>query len=131
MTPLGVCKHVPLDVQSHVHNSGRIQTEMPVRDRKPFDVIPTSEARRCLSATSKRFRERGADADPVFFGPHRKPSGVILSYERYLGLLDALDDLAIALEVRKRDRADTGDRLSFEDLVRSQGILLEDLAEPE
>jgi antitoxin StbD len=96
---------------------------MPVRDRAtPPTVLPTNEARKCLSKAAQLFKERGADAEPVFFGPHREPAGVMLSYERYLHLLDLLDDLTIALEVRKRDRADQGERLTLEELIREQGF---------
>ena len=95
---------------------------MPVRDRRPLDVLPTGEARKCLSQASQHFRECGAKAEPLFFGPHRKAIGVILSYDRYVEMLDALDDLHAALEVRRRDRSDTGERLSFEDLAHSVGL---------
>ena len=80
---------------------------MAVRDR-PIEVLPTSVARKALSKTSQEFSKRGAEAEPVFFGAHRKPTGVMLSYERYLWLLDRVDDLAIALEIRQRDASDTG-----------------------
>lgn len=80
------------------------------------------EARRRLPETSRCFVEKGIDAEPVFFGAHRKPAGVMLSYERYLKMLDVLDDLVIAIEVRKRDRSDTGERLSLDDLIRGQGF---------
>jgi antitoxin StbD len=80
------------------------------------------EARRSLPQTSRRFREKGAEAEPVVFGPHRKPSGVMLSYERYNKLLDLLDDFAAALEIRRRDRADTGERLTLEELITDQGF---------
>lgn len=48
--------------------------------------------------------------------------GVMLSYERYMGLLDLVDDLVAALEVRRRDASDTGERLTLEELVRDQGF---------
>lgn len=95
--------------------------EMPVRDR-PIEVLPTGEARKGLSQTSRDFSERGAEAEPVFFGAHRKPTGVMLSFERYIQLLDRLDDLAIALEVRKRDRVDEGKRLSLDELFEEHSF---------
>lgn len=94
---------------------------MPVRDR-PAEVLPTSEARRTLSQTARCFAQLGAEADPVFFGAHRKPTGVILSFERYMQLLDRLDDLAIVDEVRKRDARDTGGRVGLADLLAAEGI---------
>ena len=94
---------------------------MPVRDR-PIEVLPTSQARKCLPQTSRAFTEQGADAEPVFFGAHRKPAGVMLSYERYIRLLDQLDDLTIALKIERRDRADEGTRLSLDELIGNLGF---------
>lgn len=94
---------------------------MPVRDR-PAEVLPTSEARRTLSQTARCFAELGADAEPVFFGAHRKPTGVILSFESYMQLLDRIDDLAIVGEVRARDARDTGSRIALADLLVEEGI---------
>jgi antitoxin StbD len=94
---------------------------VPVRDRA-IEVLATSEARRTLSQMSREFVKRGAAADPVFFGAHRKPAGVMLSYDRYLQLLDRVDDLAIALEIRERDRVDDGTRLSLDELFSEHGF---------
>ncbi len=98
---------------------------MPLlRDRSatPPEVLPMKEARKSLPQTSRCFREKGAEAEPVFFGAHRKPAGVMLSYERYVKMLDLLDDLAAALQIRQRDRADAGERLTLEELIREQGF---------
>jgi hypothetical protein len=103
---------------------------MPVRERTRTtapEVLPTNEARSRLSATSRAFVERGAKAAPVFFGPHRKPVGVMLSYEFFVGMLDLIDDLAIAAEVRRRDQVDDGSRLSLEELAREHGFEPEDV----
>jgi hypothetical protein len=86
------------------------------------DVLPTSEASRSLAATLGVFKERGAEAEPIFFGPGEEPAGVMLSYERYLKILDRLDDLSIAFEVRKRDRRDDGTRLSLAELAREHDV---------
>ena len=96
---------------------------MSVRDRAvPAHVLPPDDAARSLPETSRRFVEEGADAEPVFFGPAGDPSGVMLSYERYVTLLNRLDDLAIALEVKERDAADDGTRLSLEAVVDDLGL---------
>ncbi len=94
---------------------------MPARSR-PHDVLPTSEARRTLSQTAHAFIECGAAAEPVFFGAHRRPAGVMLSYERYLELLDRLDDLAVAAQVRQRDRDDTGARETLDAVLGEHGF---------
>jgi len=97
---------------------------MPLRSKTttPPEVLPMKEARRVLPQMARCFAKDGAGADPVYFGAHRRPTGVMLSYERYLGILDLLDDLVVALEVRRRDGSDTGERLEFEDLIREQGF---------
>jgi len=100
-----------------------------VRDRAsaPPTVLPTSEARRSLPKTSREFKERGVNAEPVFFGAHREPAGVMLSYERYLKMLDLLDDLAIALRIRQRDHVDEGARLTLDELIREHGLERSDI----
>jgi hypothetical protein len=94
------------------------------RDRHAvaFEVLAMGEARRCLPQTSRDFEEMGADAAPVFFGAHRRPAGVMLSFARYVQLLDRVDDLAIALQVRERDEADEGKRISVDELLEDLGF---------
>jgi antitoxin StbD len=92
------------------------------RSRAPAEVLPTSEARKALSRTSREFEAKGVKAKPVFFGAHRRPAGVMLSYERYLDLLDRIDDLAIALEIRIRDRDDDGERLTVDEVLDELGL---------
>jgi hypothetical protein len=100
---------------------------MSVRDHiVPEHILPPEEAARSLPETSRRFEERGADAEPVFFGSPTAPSGVMLSYQRYVNLLDRIDDLAIALEVSQRD-ADDGTRLSLDGVVDSLGLRRSDI----
>lgn len=88
----------------------------------PPEVLPMKEARRVLPSMSRCFAEQGADAEPVYFGAHRRPTGVMLSYERYRQILDLVDDLVAVLEARKRNRQDDGTRMSIEDLIRDQGL---------
>jgi len=54
--------------------------------RKPHEVLATREAREQLPAMLERFRQAGADAEPVVIGARRRPEAVVLSYERYLKL---------------------------------------------
>ena len=95
-----------------------------VRDRpdSPAEVLPTSEARRALPRTSREFALKGKKAKPVFFGAHRVAAGVMLPYEGYLELLDRIDDLSIALQVRGRDKADEGERLSVDEVLDELGL---------
>jgi antitoxin StbD len=95
---------------------------LPTRSATPLDVLPMKEARKSLPRMSRCFREQGAAAEPVFFGSHRKLVGVMLSYERYVQMLDLLDDFAAVLEIRRRDREDTGERMTLEELIEEQGF---------
>ncbi len=69
---------------------------------RPIPVVPTSVARARLSSILGEFRKDGADAEPVIFGSHRKPEGVMLSYESYERLLNLLEDMDIAAIVKER-----------------------------
>lgn len=88
----------------------------------PQTVVPSAEARDRLSGYLKLFREAGRRADPVVFGSHRKPEGVILSYERYEWLTEVLDELVASEEVREALEADTGKRVELADVAREAGF---------
>ena len=85
-------------------------------------VVPSGEARNHLAEYLRAFREEGQAAKPVVFGSHRRPEGVILSYEMYLRLMDTVDDVAIAQEVNERIAEDTGKRVELEDAMRNLGF---------
>lgn len=87
--------------------------------------VPTTEARRDLNRTLKRFRAEGPTAEPVLLGAHRKPEAIILPYEAYEVLRDVIEDVAIAAQLRERDRDDDGTRISVEDLADDLGIALD------
>jgi hypothetical protein len=95
---------------------------LPTRTATPPEVLPMKKARESLPRAARCFVEQGAQAEPVFFGAHRKPAGVMLSYELYMKMLNLLDDLAAAFEIRNRDRADTGERVTLAALIRDQGF---------
>jgi hypothetical protein len=65
---------------------------------KPHDVLATREARAALPAMLERFRQDGADAEPVIIGARRRPEAVVLSYERYLRLAGGHERVAAALQ---------------------------------
>jgi PHD/YefM family antitoxin component YafN of YafNO toxin-antitoxin module len=87
----------------------------------PQTVVPSAEARDHLSGYLKLFREMGR-ADPVVFGSHRKPEGVIMSYQRYEWLTGILDELVASEEVREALEADTGKRIELSDVAREAGF---------
>ncbi len=86
------------------------------------NVVPSAEARDHLSTYLKLFRETGGQADPVVFGSHRKPEGVILSYERYEWQTEILDELVASEEVREAIAQDTGKRAELSDVAREAGF---------
>jgi PHD/YefM family antitoxin component YafN of YafNO toxin-antitoxin module len=77
--------------------------------RKPHDVLATREARAQLPALLERFREAGADAEPVVIGARRRPEAVVLSYERYLQLAGGRERVAAALERQAQEAGQTID----------------------
>ncbi len=77
--------------------------------RKPHDVLATREARAQLPALLERFREAGADAEPVVIGARRRPEAVVLSYERYLQLAGGRERVAAALDAQAREAGETLD----------------------
>lgn len=85
-------------------------------------VVPSAEARDHLSSYLKLFREQRGQADPVVFGSHRKPEGVILSYERYEWQTEILDELVASEEVREALTQDTGNRVELADVSREAGF---------
>ena len=69
-------------------------------------VISTTEARTTLSQTVARFRNEGASAKPVVFGDHRKPEGVVLSYELYIQLEEQIDQARFELASKVMSRVE-------------------------
>jgi hypothetical protein len=84
------------------------------------DLLATNEARAQLGRIASRFAD--GEREPVFFGPHRRAVGVIMSAEAYLEMVDQLDDYAIANEVMARLAIDSGERVGFDDLAAAAGL---------
>jgi PHD/YefM family antitoxin component YafN of YafNO toxin-antitoxin module len=78
-------------------------------ERNPHDVLATREVRAQLPALLERFRQAGADAEPVVIGARRRPEAVVLSYERYLKLVGGRERVAAALEQQAREAGETLD----------------------
>lgn len=88
--------------------------------RKPHEVLATREARAQLPAMLERFRQTGADAEPVVIGARRRPEAVVLSYERYLKLAGGRDRVAAALEQQAREATKTLDADEAMELANSE-----------
>ena len=89
-------------------------------ERNPHQVLATREARAQLPAMLERFRQAGADAEPVVIGARRRPEAVVLSYERYLKLAGGRERVAAALEQQAREAAETLDADEAMELANSE-----------
>jgi PHD/YefM family antitoxin component YafN of YafNO toxin-antitoxin module len=66
------------------------------------------------------FRARGAKADPIVIGAHRRPEAVVLSYERYLTLLSGRERIKAILADRRSSAEGMGEDEAMEVAVREQ-----------
>jgi antitoxin StbD len=82
--------------------------------RKPHEVLATREVREQLPSLLAQFRAAGADAEPVVIGARRRPEGVVLSYERYLKLLEGRERVRTILA----DRAAREEGLGEDEALR-------------
>jgi antitoxin StbD len=73
-----------------------------VETARPRTVETVRGARQNLSTYLDEARELGADAPLHFFGSHRKPEGVVMSFETYLQLSDAAENAEIAVLAAER-----------------------------
>ncbi len=87
---------------------------------KPHDVLATREARAALPAMLERFRQDGADAEPVVIGARRRPEAVVLSYERYLQLAGGRERVAATLDRQTREAGATLDADAALELANSE-----------
>ncbi|MCL2780927.1 MAG: type II toxin-antitoxin system Phd/YefM family antitoxin [Actinomycetia bacterium] len=93
-----------------------------------IEVLPISAARTRLSAAADRFREDGIAAEPIVFGSHRKPEGVVIPFALFERLGDAIEDALLAELVRERLARDTGERVSFDQVCDDLGLDTAELA---
>jgi PHD/YefM family antitoxin component YafN of YafNO toxin-antitoxin module len=84
------------------------------------EVLPTREARAKLPSMLAGFRARGADADPVVIGAHRRPEAVVVSYERYLALLSGRERVNTILADRRASAESIGEDEAMELAVQEQ-----------
>jgi PHD/YefM family antitoxin component YafN of YafNO toxin-antitoxin module len=92
---------------------------MPATSRR--EVLPTTEARSKLSQIVARFEQDGVGAEPVAFGSHRRPQGIIISWKLWLEILAAIEDHLDAAEVRHRLEEAGDERVSFDEVAKAVG----------
>ncbi len=86
-------------------------------------VLGTRELREQLPRIMRSAREEGAKAEPIVGGANREPEVVVIPYERYVTMMDDLDNLAI--QALYRERVEGSDGLagrSLEDAARELGF---------
>lgn len=91
-------------------------------------VLGTRELREQLPAIMRSARKEGAQAEPIVGGANREPEVVVLPYERYVAMMDDLDNLAI--QALYRERVEGHEELagrSLEDAARELGFDPEEL----
>jgi len=90
--------------------------------RRSHEVLGTRELRDQIPAILRDLRA-DVDSEPIVGGANRKPEIVILSYDGYLGLMDQIDNLAIATQAGERiPAADADLGTSLEDAARELGL---------
>lgn len=87
---------------------------------RQLEVMPTTEARSKLSQIVAEFERVGAAAEPVAFGSHRRPQGVIIAWDLWLEILPAIEDHLDAAEARQRLEA-ASELASFDDVASALG----------
>ena len=98
----------------------------PYRWVVTIEVIPTSEARTALPSVLSGFRRDGVAAEPMIFGSHRKPEGVVLPYAMFERLLPAIEEILLTETVRAR-LASPGESSDFDEFVTETGLSLDDI----
>lgn len=69
-------------------------------------TMTTSEARIELSRTLARFRADGERSEPLVFGDHRRPEGVVVPYAVYQKMGALLDQIRFDAATAVIERAD-------------------------
>ena len=90
-------------------------------DLRPLEILPTTEARAKLSQILAGFELDGVNAEPVTFGSHRRPQGVIIGWDLWLEILPAIEDHLDATEARRRLDDAGPDRVSFDEAAQAVG----------
>ncbi len=74
-----------------------------------------------MSQIVAEFAREGATAEPVAFGSHRRPQGVIVPWDLWLEVLPAVEEALDAAEARERLEAAAGERVSFDEAAKHLG----------
>ena len=84
-------------------------------------ILPTTEARAKLSQIAAEFDREGVGAEPVTFGSHRRPQGVIIPWKLWLEILPAIEDRLDAVEADQRLGEAGAERVGFAEAAEALG----------
>lgn len=85
------------------------------------EILPTTKARAKLSQIVAEFERDGLGSEPVTFGSHRRPQGVIIAWDLWLEILPAIEDRLDAVEALHRLAHGGDERVSFDDVASVLG----------
>jgi len=85
------------------------------------EILPTTQARAKLSQILAEFERDGVNAEPVTFGSHRRPQGVLIGWDLWLEILPAIEDRLDATEARHRLDHAGDEQVSFDDAATALG----------
>lgn len=90
---------------------------------KQYEVLTTKDARERLPRALKDFRDHGAIAEPVVFGAHRKPEGVMIPFKLFLGMMEAFEDAEFRARIADRltVQAQEKDGTPLADVMQAMG----------
>jgi PHD/YefM family antitoxin component YafN of YafNO toxin-antitoxin module len=75
---------------------------IPSVSLQPKIVHPVAELRASLSKVIANFREQGIFAEPLIFGSHRKPEGVVISYSLFEKIMPAIEESLLEALIAER-----------------------------
>jgi hypothetical protein len=88
----------------------------------PDGVLTTREAREHISDFLREAREGGIETPVRFYGAQRKPEAAIMSADLANELLDLMDDVVIAEQIRRRTESDEVESGTVDDFLAGAGV---------
>lgn len=86
------------------------------------EVLSTRDARTNLSKMLRLFRERGVAAQDFIIGSRRRPEAVVISYDRYLQLVEQRADQEMRAVSEARLASAASVAVDLDDIARDVGV---------
>ncbi len=94
---------------------------MGMATTRHHDILPTTEARAKLSRIAAEFERKGSGAEPIAFGSHRRPQGVIIPWELWLEILPVIEDHLDGADAHQRLNDAGSERVTFDAAAAALG----------